>query len=375
MKTGKKFLFFVALVFTSIQLYSAVQITDVKVTPISPWAVKIEYRVEGGNLWCPYLSVSNVVTHQVCTASENAIEGEFKLTEGSHSIRWNMMKDNIKWDKCNAVLAIHGYPRYCVIDLSAGVNAATYPVTYLSDIPSGGWTEEYKRKKLVLRLIEPGTFKMNGNDDVILTKPYYIGVFEVTQAQYGLVSGYYPSYYEKDNRRPVEDVSWNQIRGNSDIHNWPNVKTVADNSFVGRIRSRTGLPVDLPTEAQWEYACRAGTTSRYNNGGDTEGDLKVLGRYSGNCKDGRGGYSEHTTVGSYAPNDWGLYDMHGNVWEWCLEGGHLVNSWRNIRGGSWNSGANDCVSSRQRTNPPDLGNSGGYSYGSIGFRLACSAEQ
>jgi formylglycine-generating enzyme required for sulfatase activity len=158
------------------------------------------------------------------------------------------------------------------------------------------------------------------------------------------------------------------------------VKTVDPNSFVGLLRSKTGLSLDLPTEAQWEYACRAGTTSSYNNGGNTESDLATLGRYWDNRNDGRGGYSEHTTVGSYAPNAWGLYDMHGNVWESCLDWyGSLANGtdgtdplgpvsgwYRVSRGGGWCYGASYCPSS-YRDHSPSADNE------NIGFRVACSA--
>ena len=78
---------------------------------------------------------------------------------------------------------------------------------------------------------------------------------------------------------------------------------------------------DLPTEAQWEYACRAGTNSEYNNGGDKEEDLKQVGRYKGNQSDGKGGSNGPVPVGSYLPNAWMLYDMHGNAIEWCLDYG------------------------------------------------------
>ena len=280
---------------------------------------------------------------------------------------------------------------YCVVDLAAGPNASKYPVSYLSAEPKGGWTDEYKTKKLVLRRIEPGTFKMGGKYEVTLTKPFYCGVFEVTQKQYELVTGGNPSKYKGD-MRPVEQVSWNAIRGDSAIYNWPSSVNVDSSTFMGKIQARTGLNFDLPTEAQWEYACRAGTTSKYNNGGDTEADLKKLGRFALNQKarcwkesdadfvrhepDGKGGCLEaHTVVGSYLPNAWGLYDMHGNVWEWCLDvHGNLSGTTdtsnvsskthRRLRGGSWNKGADRSTSSGLSHFPPSS------KLVDYGFRLA-----
>ena len=148
---------------------------------------------------------------------------------------------------------------------------------------------------------------------------------------------------------------------------------------MGKLRAKTELELDLPTEAQWEYACRAGTTSKYNNGGNSEADLKTLGRYSGNRNDGRGGYSEYTTkVGSYSSNVWGLYDMHGNVWEWCLDWygdlsastdpvGPTSGSGRVLRGGCWDSFADRCTSSdRLSSRSSDERNDISH-----GFRVAC----
>ena len=234
---------------------------------------------------------------------------------------------------------------YCVIDLSAGPNAGKYPVSYLAAEPKGGWTDEYKTTKLVLRRIEPGKFKMGGEYEVTLTKPFYCGVFEVTQKQYELVTGSNPSKFKGD-MRPVENVSYDHVRGKDEGAKWPTSSAVDASSFMGRLRARTGIDdFDLPTEAQWEYACRAGTKSRYDNGGDSEEDLKKLGRFALNQKargrkesnadfarhepDGKGGYAEnHTVVGSYLPNAWGLYDMHGNVWERCLDW------WSDLSGGA-----------------------------------------
>lgn len=193
--------------------------------------------------------------------------------------------------------------RYCIIDLSPNRNAEVSPVSYMARPPTGGFNvDEYKTTKLVLRLIDPGSFMMCGEYRRSIDRPYYCAIFEVTQKQYEIIMGSNPSMYTGD-LRPVERISWNMTRG-----------------FIARLRSLSGINVDLPTEPQWEYACRAGTMSLYNNGGDTEADLAKVGRYIGNQSDNKGGYaSMHTTVGSYEPNAWGLYDMHGNVDEWCLE--------------------------------------------------------
>ncbi len=281
---------------------------------------------------------------------------------------------------------------YCVIDLSGGPSASSYPVSYVA----GGTfnADKYKTTKLVLRRIEPGSFKMCGQYRVKLTRPYYIGVFEVTQKQYQLVTGNNPSEFKGD-MRPVETVSYSDIRGSSEGAKWPESSAVDADSFMGRLRARTKLDFDLPTEAQWEYACRAGTANEYNNGGDSERDLMKLGRFALNQKsrvwesdvdfarhkpDGKGGYwSNHTVVGSYMPNKWGLYDMHGNVGEKCCDWkGDLSNNLSDYkgaptgdervdRGGGWSNGARVCRSARR----------GGVLLGScfsnLGFRLCCSA--
>ncbi|MBQ4200252.1 MAG: SUMF1/EgtB/PvdO family nonheme iron enzyme [Kiritimatiellae bacterium] len=238
-------------------------------------------------------------------------------------------------------------PLYCVIDLSAGPNARKYPISYLSAEPKGGWTDKYKTTNLVLRRIEPGSFIMGWKQKVeanrvTFKRPFYIGVFEVTQKQYALVTGQKPSKYPGE-MRPLDTISWEKLRGPASVHNWPEVNTVASDSFIGRIRARTGLDgFDLPTQAQWEYACRAGTTTdRYDGSKYTRDKMwrdsidhcYRLGRCAVNQKlkgykepnwvkhnpDGKGGFYEASTiVGMYPPNPWGLYDMYGNVMEMCL---------------------------------------------------------
>ena len=179
----------------------------------------------------------------------------------------------------------------------------------------------------------------------------------MTQKQWELVMGENPSgsLFEAETR-PVENVTYGDIRGSG--------ANAGAGSFMGRVRAKTGLDgFDLPTEAQWEYACRAGTATALNTGKDLTDatqcpEMDEAGRYDRNRDDGHGGYAEHTAAGSYLPNAWGLYDMHGNVWEFCLDwygdypaaavtdpAGPASGPDRVVRGGGWSSSqARECRS-------------------------------
>ncbi|MBR4171428.1 MAG: SUMF1/EgtB/PvdO family nonheme iron enzyme, partial [Kiritimatiellae bacterium] len=358
-------------------------ISNVTAVQRYPWngKVDISYTVTGdvdvplyqNGLIAPSLKVTAIDMVANTTNIAATLSGDTNLTAGTHHIVWDMNADGLNFKSSNVVfdVSFEATPSlYCVIDLSAGSSATSYPVTYLAEPPSGGFNvDEYKTTKLVLKRIEVGSYIMGTNQTdethrVTLTKPFYIGVFEVTQKQYQLIMGSNPSSFSGD-KRPVEKVSYNMIRGASAGAQWPSSSAVDSSSFLGKLRARTGLEFDLPTEAQWEYACRAGTMTTYSYGNGADGNYMW---YKPNSS------SQTHDVGLKNPNVWGLYDMHGNVWEWCLDWygtlsygtnpkGVPSGTLRNFRGGCWFHNADQCTSSYcGRDNPTVEAND-------LGFRL------
>ncbi|HRR34653.1 MAG TPA: SUMF1/EgtB/PvdO family nonheme iron enzyme [Kiritimatiellia bacterium] len=190
-------------------------------------------------------------------------------------------------------------------------------VSYSDAPPAGGWTGLHKTTQMVFRKIPAGSFIMGSASgqanetphSVTLTKDFYLGIFEVTQKQWEEIRGGTPPSYFSGDTLPVERVYYSDIRGNNLGKGWPANNQVDADSFMGRLRLKNAAvgAADLPTEAQWEYACRAGTT------GDYAGPLDALAWYAANST------NRTQVVGSKQPNPWGLYDMHGNVWEICLD--------------------------------------------------------
>lgn len=196
---------------------------------------------------------------------------------------------------------------------------------------------------------------------VRITKAFYLGMTEVTQAQYKRVMGANPSNFNGDATRPVEKVSWNDA-----VLFCEKLGEVSGEQEVRAYR--------LPTAAEWEYACRAGTTTRWY-GTDDEAALREQAWFTANS-----GGTTHP-VGQKLPNAWGLYDMHGNVWEWCndwYDNTYYANSppedpagptsglSRVLRGGGWYSIARSCRSADRIWGAPDARDI------EIGFRLAFS---
>jgi formylglycine-generating enzyme required for sulfatase activity len=189
---------------------------------------------------------------------------------------------------------------------------------------------------------------------------FYLGKYPVTQEQYQAIMGSNPSYFKDNSKNPVENVSWEDAQ-----------------AFCQKLNDKTEKKYRLPSEAEWEYACKSGTQTRYYFG-DNE---KLLGEYV--WYDANSGNKTHP-VGQKKPNNWGLYDMSGNVWEWCEDGWHKNyenapkngSSWNEndyqtslklLRGGSWNNNSRYCRSARRN------GDYAGSRVSNNGFRLAlCS---
>jgi formylglycine-generating enzyme required for sulfatase activity len=203
---------------------------------------------------------------------------------------------------------------------------------------------------------------------VKITQPFYMGTYPVTQAQWTVVMGGHPSQF-KAAANPVERVSWDDVESFLVKLNAAGTRLVPA-AKAGRVAR--AMRYALPTEAQWEYACRAGTTTAFYFGDD----VGQLGEYAWHR--GNSGRRTHP-VGRKRPNAWGLYDMHGNVWEWCADWfgekyyatspvedppGSTSGLNRVHRGGSWYGSARYCRSVLRHRNAPD------YRSDSVGFRLA-----
>lgn len=259
-----------------------------------------------------------------------------------------------------------------------GGKTATCKVTVNKPTPPPSIDFELNGVKFEFVSIPAGKFKMGSPDTEVgrnedeetqhevTVSGFFMGKYEVTQAQWKAVMGIdnNPSKFKGDNR-PVENVSWNKAQ-----------------EFITKLNKQTGKTYRLPTEAEWEYACRAGTETVFNTGKNiTTDQANYDGQYP-YADYPKGMYRECTTdAGTFEPNAWGLYDMHGNVWEWCsdwYEEEYYTNSpdtdpkgpasgeFRVIRGGSWFSGAVMCRSARRYSQYPT--NTKNY----LGFRLVIS---
>ena len=244
--------------------------------------------------------------------------------------------------------------------------------------PQSSFTEDLGNGvKLEMIAIPGGTFLMGSPENEaerqdyespkhqVTVPSFFMGKYPLTQAQYQAILGSNPSYF-KGNNRPVETVSWDDAV-----------------LFCQKLSQRTGKSYRLPSEAEWEYACRAGTKTPFSFGDNITPDLV---NYDGNYpykSAPKGKYREQTTdVETFTPNSFGLYDMHGNVWEWCEDDWHenyinaptdgsawnsrSGNNTKTLRGGSWYRDARFCRAANR------YGYSRDSRYDYYGFRVVSS---
>lgn len=334
------------------------------------------------------------------------------VSPGARKVKWPVTADCAAGttNRFRAVVrlwSVDDPPDYAAIDLVGSSNVAYFATA--EEVSGGVSDERYKTSMILMRRIPAaaaGAWTMGSPSDeayrvaeyeaqhqVTLSTDYYMAVYPCTQRQYwyiahGSVGGSYSSLKnaERPDLHPVAGVTYNDVRGSD----WPAGKhaTVAANSVLDRLRKLTGVQFDLPTEAQWEFACRAGSVSQvyggrsFSSGGESLTVVPCVdevGWYRANtgCDTGWGDPDFTMPVGRKIPNDWGLYDMLGNVQEWCLDWfaeslsdatnpeGATSGTERVMRGGGHYSYAKNLRCANRQSKIPG---SGGNMY-AVGFRV------
>ena len=371
--------------FCSVLLAAAVNasavVDNVKVELSLPNSIEVSYDLKGTEPAVITLAAStNGVA--VCESRLVSLSGDVcrKIEPGvNKKIHWAIGKD---WPGANfdagVVVTVQAWPLsspppYMAVDLTIKSNLFFY--TSAKSVYGGVTNQMYKKSMMLMRRIpaaeiqwrmgapssetDPSANATENPHLVTLSSDYYMSVFELTQYQWKLFNSTKGFHFKGSDMLPAESFSWTNIRGRrTDGYNWPdNGHAVASDSILGKMRNVTGLEFDLPTEAQWEYACRAGSAAAFAN---DRSDIGNLGWYNIT--------NATVEVGLKDSNEWGLYDMHGNVHEMCLDWyqAELTGPVRDpagvsfsadtsyssntfvIRGGSYNSFANDCRSARRR---------------------------
>ena len=386
--------------------------------------VTVTYNLQ----YAPAIVTMDVLTNGVSIGAGNivSLEGDVGqvVQPGARQLKWfakrdwpeQLIRENIVSVRLRA-WSLFSPPPYMVADLETASNV-TYYVS-ADAIPGGVTNNLYKTSRLVMRRIDAAGVRWNMGahatengytssrpqekiHSVQLTNDYYIGIFELTQGQWKRIAGFYQSAdVTTDGVRevyPLQNVAFTEMREAAPVSsgNPPALDSnssyifpapPAPNSFLGKLSSLTGVAFDLPSECEWEYACRAGNYgAKWGDGSliltaggaaDVEdANLARLGAYKKNA-------NAIQPVGSYEPNSWGLYDMHGNLWEMCLDwyGVDITaldgavnptppsNNRRVDRGGAKHSTQYQCRSAYRDSDNPQ-GRSAG-----IGYRLVSRIAQ
>ena len=386
--------------------------------------VTIAYTLETA----PAIVTVDILTNGVSIGEENftTIYGDVnkRIEPGENKlIFWQPDKEwpGYKFKKGEVSVVVKGWdigrpPDYMVVDLTE-TNAVKRFYVSEKALPDGGLEnrEVYLKEKLVMRRIPAAgvTWKMgsatteggrktDGREEqrtVTFTNDYYMAIYTVSQGQQMTAinsNTAYPSHRTNDTL-VVNNTNYNQLRGAvSDNIDWPSTgHDVKSDSIIGKWRAKTGIDLDLPTSAQWEYACRAGSGTAFGCGVDIPSGGAVLlaalndyawyGGASGNAK------GNVQLSGLKLPNDWGLYDMHGNIWEACLDwfstsydAGDTIEpvgassssqSGRVYRGGAAGSAAQDCRSATVNWYAPNSNTANNQAASwMIAYRLCCPVQ-
>jgi formylglycine-generating enzyme required for sulfatase activity len=318
----------------------------------------------------------------VCSQANGTVSGTLMEEGGDHSVTIKFtgtMRGSVLWitqDQCTATFTIYGSDISGTLfdseDLFSFIGSLDIGIPLDPTGEDNPWTNSIG---MAFVQIPSGTFIMGSpmseflresdetQHQVTLTKSFYLQTTEVTQGQWKIVMGNNPSYFnECGDECPVENVSWDDCQ-----------------AFISQLNLREGTTkYRLPTEAEWEYACRSETTTPFDTGNCLSSNQA---NYDGNypytdCPLGTF-RNETVPVKSFSPNAWGIYDIHGNVWEWCQDwygiypsssvtdpAGPSSGSWRVIRGGSLGNGAGECRSAYRYRDAPD------FRYFCFGFRVA-----
>ena len=418
----KRFLWMMSAVAAGATIYAAPSVTSVSFSQeeTGPRTVTVDYTLAGEEA----IVTMDVLVNGESIGDENIqyLEGDVNrlVQPGSRQIKWFAQKSwpGHKIDESSVTVRVNAWtksspPDYMVVDLEAPNNVRYYAST--NALPDGGLTNRvYASSRLVMKFVEaagvtytmgkPGASGAEAEHSATLAKNYYIGIYTITQGQWKRIIGWYPqSQYAPSDAAtrdfyPVQYAAYNEIRqveplndntllqpSNADSKGAKDVvgddtyaypAAPAPVSWLGQLSSHAGIAFDLPGESEWEYACRAGNYGNYwgdgtpISGSNTDANLTKLGHYLANSG------SSLQQVGLLKPNSWGIYDMHGNMWEWCLDCFNAnisslngaVDTRKNgeartERGGSFVHNAPSCTSSYRTS---DQGNT---RYRRVGFRV------